>query len=105
MAEVNASEALEVLKNTFGEELGGTRDEGLKRMQRVLREHFAVSAAEAGEMLEALEQGRMIQWLEGTAGDFVVPGAPFAETAPMSATTNPHVDVGVEGGYWQIGGG
>ena len=105
MAEVNASEALGVLKKMFGEELAGPREEGLKRMQKTLREHFGVSVAEAGEMLGALERSRMIQWLESSPGDFVVPGAPFGETTPMSTTTNPPIDVGVEGGYWQIGGG
>jgi hypothetical protein len=103
--EVTLQQATHALKEHFGNRVDAGREDGRDLMAEVLRERFQVTDHEAKKMVEALEHGHGVRWVEGRIG--TLPAAyslhpneePYADTNP-TGTEQPTIPL--EEGYWQL---
>ena len=105
MSEITFSEALDALKAEHGTQLETTRDRGRDLMRETLVEAFGLSRGDAGDLLDALERGKGLQWVEPGGVD-VAPSAPppFAQGTLGEPPRNAPLKVPLDGGHWRIGG-
>ena len=105
MSEITFSQALDALKAQHGTQLESTRDRGIDLMRETLMDALELSHADADELLDALERGKGLQWVE-PGGVGVAPSAPppFGQGTLGEPSRNAPLKVPLDHGHWRIGG-
>lgn len=92
--DISMTDAVQHLKEHFGNELRAGRDEGRDMMADALADHFSIDSGKARELVDALEKSRSIRWVDadGTAQEVVVNAPTTGQGMPLDVTD----------AYWQF---
>ncbi len=102
---IGATEAMQVLRDQFGQKLEAGSAEGRQMMADALADHFNISKDEARRLIDGLEQAHSIRWVEGQVGPALRPTPPTVSGGTLNTTGPTQTPEGLDtggGGYWQL---